>query len=182
MRLDPRRTGADAARFHAIAAAGRMVHGLLSRYSLGESWHQVLVCQFESRLPFLHVHGGRDAKARWRLHRYHCLDQWHLRKNSWSAPRVRPPNHDSSGPKTSSGGPLPAERHHQKLVFPSNYTYRSGPASRTLMASTLHGHFTRQIGSPIMAAMDSSGSCLWKNSLCDHAEHLAIIPPTWEIL
>jgi hypothetical protein len=37
----------------------------------------------------------------------------------------------------SSRRPLPAEWHNQKLVFPSNYTYRPGAPDRTLMMSAL---------------------------------------------
>ena len=93
-----------------------------------------MVFQFDTRLPLQQVSDTRDAKARWRLHRYHWLGQWYLRKNNWLAPRTRSLKNDSSGPKANSRRPLPSKRHHQNLVFPRNYTHGFGPGFQTLTA------------------------------------------------
>jgi hypothetical protein len=41
------------------------------------------------------------------------------------------------GSRPTSRRPLPAEWHHQKFMFPSNYTVCSGPAKGTPMGYTI---------------------------------------------
>ena len=82
-------------------------------------------------------------------------------------------DHAVNKPPKGSSRPLPAERHHQKLVFPSNYTMCSGPRHHSsypytalVLLPAITVTYRRSPGPPLGRLVSSREDSQWESTIC----------------